>query len=195
MIRFLDFILSVMGSIVLLPVFILISAFVLYDSRGSLIFRQIRVGKDGVDFKLFKFRTMKTGSDKKGQLTVGEKDSRITRSGYLLRKYKLDELPQLLNVLKGEMSFVGPRPEVRKYVDLYDDEQKKILSVRPGITDIASIEYRNENEMLKQYKDPEKAYIEIIMPHKILLNMQYIENYNLKNYLRIILLTLQNIFK
>jgi lipopolysaccharide/colanic/teichoic acid biosynthesis glycosyltransferase len=184
-----------MGSIVLLPVFILISAFVLYDSRGSLIFRQIRVGKDGVDFKLFKFRTMKTGSDKKGQLTVGEKDSRITRSGYLLRKYKLDELPQLLNVLKGEMSFVGPRPEVRKYVDLYDDEQKKILSVRPGITDIASIEYRNENEMLKQYKDPEKAYIEIIMPHKILLNMQYIENYNLKNYLRIILLTLQNIFK
>lgn len=144
------------------------------DSRGGIFYRQLRVGKDGKDFYLFKFRSMKTGSDKAGLLTIGDRDIRITRLGYFLRKSKIDELPQLINVLLGNMSLVGPRPEVRKYVDMYTDEQKKVLSVKPGITDYASIEYSNENERLAQTGDSEQVYIREIMPAKLKLNLRYI---------------------
>jgi lipopolysaccharide/colanic/teichoic acid biosynthesis glycosyltransferase len=195
MIRFLDILFSMLGLIILSPFFLIISIFIVTDSRGSIFYRQKRVGKNGKDFILLKFRTMITDSDRKGLLTVGSNDSRITHSGSFLRKFKLDELPQLINVLKGDMSFVGPRPEVRKYVDLYNENQLGILSVRPGITDLASIQYRNENEMLAGYEDPEKAYIEIIMPHKIELNLKYINDYNLRNYFRIIMSTIINIFR
>jgi lipopolysaccharide/colanic/teichoic acid biosynthesis glycosyltransferase len=194
MIRILDILFSLIGIIALSPFFLIISFLIVIDSKGNIIYKQKRVGKNGIDFTLFKFRTMNSDSDKKGLLTVGNNDSRITRCGRFLRKFKLDELPQLINVLIGDMSFVGPRPEVRKYVNLYNANQLGILSVRPGITDLASIHYRNENEILAMYKDPEKAYIEIIMPHKIDLNMKYINSYSLGNYLKIIYLTIIKIF-
>ena len=155
---------------------------------------QQRVGKGGKDFSLWKFRTMYPESEKNGPITVGVHDSRITKPGKFLRKYKLDELPQLINVLSGEMSFVGPRPEVRKYVNLYSEEQKKVLSVKPGITDFASIEYADESELLSHSPDPLKTYVEEIMPAKIMLNMGYIEDTSLKNYFRIILLTVRKLF-
>jgi lipopolysaccharide/colanic/teichoic acid biosynthesis glycosyltransferase len=138
---------------------------------------------------------MRTGSDKKGLITVGGHDSRITRMGYFIRKYKIDELPQLWNVLKGDMSLVGPRPEVKKYVDLYTEEQRRVLSVRPGITDYASIEYVDENEILGKADDPDRVYVEEIMPAKIKLNMRYIENRNLNEYFKIIGLTFINILR
>ena len=193
MIRFFDFLFSLLGLIVLSPVFLLISLCIVSDSRGGVFYRQSRVGKDGKDFKLNKFRSMRTGADKRGLITVGEKDSRITRVGYFLRKYKLDELPQLINVLKGEMSLVGPRPEVRKYVDLYTPEQRKVLSVVPGITDYASIEYVDENRILGGATDPDKVYVEEILPDKIRYNMKYIENRSLKEYFKIIFLTFYSI--
>lgn len=195
MIRFFDFLFSLLGLIVLSPVFLLISLCIVLDSRGGVFYRQSRVGKDGKDFKLYKFRSMRTGADKRGLITVGEKDSRITRVGYFLRKYKLDELPQLINVLKGEMSLVGPRPEVRKYVDLYTPEQRKVLSVVPGITDYASIEYVDENRILGGATDPDKVYVEEILPDKIRYNMKYIENRSLKEYFKIILLTFYSIVR
>ncbi len=176
------------------PLFILIGLLIIFDSRGVVFYKQIRVGKLGKDFKLFKFRTMRPDSDKKGLLTVGAKDSRITPIGIYLRKYKLDELPQLLNVLGGSMSLVGPRPEVRKYVDLYTEEQAKVLDVKPGITDYASIEYINENEILAQSSNPEKTYIEQVMPAKLELNKIYIQNPGLMQDLKILLLTLKKIF-
>lgn len=151
---------------------------------------QTRVGKNNKDFKLYKFRSMQTGADKKGLLTVGENDSRITKVGKFIRKYKLDEFAQLLNVLKGDMSLVGPRPEVRKYVDLYKDEQLKVLSIKPGITDYASIKYKDENEILAKSENPEKTYIEEVMPHKIELNMLYIKDKTIFNYIKIIFLTI-----
>jgi len=154
---------------------------------------QSRVGKNNRDFQLFKFRTMFVGSEKKGLLTVGATDSRITPIGIYLRKHKLDELPQLLNVLFGSMSFVGPRPEVRKYVDLYNEEQKKVLLVKPGITDLASIEYFNENDLLAQSQNPEETYIKEVMPAKLSLNSQYISEQSLRTDLRIILKTLERI--
>jgi lipopolysaccharide/colanic/teichoic acid biosynthesis glycosyltransferase len=138
---------------------------------------------------------MRTGSDKKGLIPVGGHDSRITRMGYFIRKYKIDELPQLWNVLKGDMSLVGPRPEVKKYVDLYTEEQRRVLSVRPGITDYASIEYVDENEILGNAEDPDRVYVEEIMPAKIKLNMRYIENRNLNEYFKIIGLTFINILR
>ena len=195
MIRFFDFLFSLFGLIVLSPFFLLISLCIGLDSRGGVFYRQSRVGKDGKDFKLYKFRSMRTGADKRGLITVGEKDSRITRVGYFLRKYKLDELPQLINVLKGEMSLVGPRPEVRKYVDLYTPEQRKVLSVVPGITDYASIEYVDENRILGGAADPDKVYVEEILPDKIRYNMKYIENRSLKEYFKIILLTFYSIVR
>lgn len=195
MIRFFDFLFSLLGLIVLSPVFLLISLCIVSDSRGGVFYRQSRVGKDGKDFKLYKFRSMRTGADKRGLITVGEKDSRITRVGYFLRKYKLDELPQLINVLKGEMSLVGPRPEVRKYVDLYTPEQRKVLSVVPGITDYASIEYVDENRILGGAADPDKVYVEEILPDKIRYNMKYIENRSLKEYFKIIFLTFYSIVR
>ena len=193
MIRFFDFLFSLLGLIILSPLLLLISLCIVFDSRGGVFYRQIRVGKNGKDFKLYKFRSMRSGSDRRGLITVGEKDSRITRVGYFLRKYKLDELPQLINVLKGEMSLVGPRPEVRKYVDLYTPEQRKVLSVVPGITDYASIEYVDENRILGGAADPDKVYVEEILPDKIRYNMKYIENRSLKEYFKIIFLTFYSI--
>lgn len=195
MIRFLDIVFSFVGLLILCPFFLLIALWIVLDSRGGVFYCQMRVGKNGKDFKLYKFRSMRSGADKRGLITVGAKDARITRSGYFLRKYKLDELPQLINVLKGEMSLVGPRPEVRKYVDLYTPSQWKVLSVVPGITDYASIEYVDENRILGEAEDPDKAYVEIIMPDKIRYNMRYIEHKTVKEYFKIIFLTLKSIIK
>lgn len=195
MIRFFDVLFSLVGLVVLSPVFLIVSLCILLDSRGGVFYRQTRVGKEGVDFRLYKFRSMRSGSDKRGLITVGSRDARVTRVGYFLRKYKLDELPQLINVLKGEMSLVGPRPEVRKYVDMYTPEQQKVLSVVPGITDYASIEYVDENRILGEAADPDRTYVEVIMPDKIRYNMRYIENKSVKEYFKIIFLTIVSIFK
>ena len=195
MIRFFDFILSLVGLVVLAPIFIVLAIWIKTDSKGPVFYKQVRVGQNGIDFGLFKFRSMVVDADKKGLITVGGRDPRITRSGYFIRKYKLDELPQLINVLVGDMSLVGPRPEVRKYVNLYTDEQQKVLSVKPGITDYASIEYMDENEILGKSSDPEKTYIEEIMPEKIKYNMKYINNKSLFEYFKIILLTVLKIVR
>lgn len=192
--RIFDIVFSFIGIIILLPIFILISLIILFDSKGGIFYRQTRVGKNNKDFKIFKFRTMYPDSDKKGLLTVGSRDNRITKPGYFLRKYKLDELPQLFNVFIGDMSFVGPRPEVRKYVEMYNDEQKKVLSVRPGITDYASIEYRNENDILAKSKNPEQTYIKEIMPAKLELNLKYIREKSTITDLKIIFKTILKIF-
>lgn len=191
--RLFDILLSLNGIIVSSPVLLIIGISIKIDSKGSILFIQRRVGKDGKDFNLYKFRTMTVGASNKGLLTVGKNDNRITKLGYSLRKYKLDELPQLFNVIKGDMSIVGPRPEVRKYVELYNDEQKKVLSVRPGITDYASIEYINENEILGKSSNPEETYIKEVMPAKLLLNLKYINNNSLYNYFKIIFKTLLKI--
>lgn len=192
--RIFDIFFSLFGLLFLLPFFILVSFFIIIDSRGGVFYIQKRVGRNNVDFKLFKFRTMKTDSDKKGLLTVGSKDNRITKIGYYLRKYKIDELPQLINVLNGTMSFVGPRPEVRKYVELYNSDQRKILSVQPGITDYASLEYFNENDILAKADNPENTYITEIMPAKMELNKTYINNPSLATDVSIILKTIRKIF-
>ena len=194
MTRLLDIIFAMFGVIILSPFFILLSLWVKLDSKGPVLYKQKRIGRGGEEFSLLKFRSMHVDADKKGLLTVGGRDPRITRSGFILRKFKLDELPQLFNVLAGDMSLVGPRPEVKKYVDLYTEEQRKILSVRPGITDMASIEFSNENEILEQQADPEQYYIDHIMPEKISLNQQYIQAPTVGNYFRIILLTVKKIF-
>jgi lipopolysaccharide/colanic/teichoic acid biosynthesis glycosyltransferase len=193
LIRLLDILFSAIGLVLLSPLFILFYILVWMESKGGGFFVQERIGKDGKPFGLYKFRSMKTEAEAEGQITVGAHDTRITRIGYFLRKYKLDELPQLWNVLKGDMSIVGPRPEVKRYVDLYTDEQRKVLTVRPGITDHASIRYINENEILCRADDPERVYIEQIMPDKIKLNMVYIEHHTLREYLRVILLTIKSL--
>ena len=195
MIRFCDIVFSAIGLLLLSPLFLIIYILIRCESKGGGFYCQQRVGKDGRMFGLYKFRSMRTGSDKKGLITVGGHDSRITRMGYFIRKYKIDELPQLWNVLKGDMSLVGPRPEVKKYVDLYTEEQRRVLSVRPGITDYASIEYVDENEILGKADNPDRVYVEEIMPAKIKLNMRYIENRSLKEYFKIIGLTFINIFR
>ena len=195
LIRLLDIVLSLLGLLFLLPIFVILAVWIKFDSQGSIFFRQIRVGKDGRDFRIYKFRTMIVNAEKMGIITIAERDPRITNSGYFLRKYKLDELPQLINVLKGEMSFVGPRPEVRKYVEMYNQEQLKILTVKPGITDYASIEYINEDEILGKSFNPEKTYIEEIMPQKIKYNMKYINNKTVIEYFKIIFLTIIKIIK
>ena len=195
MIRFFDFILGLVGLVVLAPIFIMLAIWIKIDSKGPVFYKQVRVGQNGINFGLFKFRSMVVDADKKGLITVGGRDPRITRSGYFIRKYKLDELPQLINVLVGDMSLVGPRPEVRKYVNLYTDEQQKVLSVKPGITDYASIEYMDENEKLWKSSDPEKTYIEDIMHEKIKYNMKYINNKNLFEYFKIIFLTVLKIVR
>jgi len=195
MIRFFDVLFSFVGLILLSPVFLLIALIIRLSSRGPVFYRQERIGLHGKPFRLYKFRSMYTDADKRGlPITVGARDPRITGAGYFLRKYKLDELPQLLNVLKGEMSLVGPRPEVKKYVDLYTDAQRKVLDVRPGITDLASISFRDENALLQQYPDPEKAYIEIVMPEKIRLNMAFINAPTPGAYFKIIFRTIKSIF-
>jgi lipopolysaccharide/colanic/teichoic acid biosynthesis glycosyltransferase len=174
--RLFDIFCSIIGIIILSPLFLIIWVVVKLESRGPAFFLQTRVGKNNLDFKLYKFRTMYLNSEARGQLTVGMRDSRITKVGYTLRKYKLDELPQLFNVLIGDMSLVGPRPEVRKYVSFYSDDQMKVLSVRPGITDVASIKFINENELLASSENPEDYYINHIMPQKLALNLEYINS-------------------
>ena len=192
--RIFDIIFSLLGLVVLLPLFLVIAFLIVLDSKGGVFFLQERVGRYGRPFKIFKFRTMYKDAEKKGQLTVGSRDPRITKVGYWLRKTKMDELPQLINVLKGDMSFVGPRPEVKKYVDLYNEEQKQVLNVRPGITDFASIVFRNENDLLADSNDPEKLYVEKIMPAKLKLNMKYIKERSLLLDVKIIIKTVFNIF-
>jgi len=194
MLRFFDLLFSIIGLILLLPFFCVIAIIIALDSRGGIFYFQSRVGKNGKDFNLMKFRTMVIGAEKSGGITIGTRDSRITKTGYFLRRYKLDELPQLINVIKGDMSLVGPRPEIRKYVDLYTAEQKIVLSVKPGITDYASIGYIDENEILGKSSDPEKSYIEEIMHAKILLNRKYIDNRGLKEYFKILFKTCGKLF-
>lgn len=191
--RLFDILCSLIGIIILLPFYLLIAIAVAVDSPGGVFYFQTRVGKGGKDFKLFKFRTMVTGADRKGLITVGSRDSRVTRVGYYLRKYKLDELPQLFNVLLGDMSLVGPRPEVRKYVDMYTPEQMMVLSVRPGITDYASIEFSNENEILAAAADPDAEYIHKIMPAKLELNLRYIREQGVLTDIKLILRTIGKI--
>lgn len=169
---------SGLGLLVLSPLFLLLALWIKLDSEGPVFYRQVRVGRNNKDFKLFKFRSMRVGSDKKGLITVGGHDPRITRSGYFIRKYKLDELPQLINVFIGDMSLVGPRPEVRKYVDMYTSEQVHVLDVRPGITDMASIRYRNENELLEMAEDPDEYYVRVIMPDKLRINLEYVNSHS-----------------
>ena len=192
--RLFDFVVSAFGLLILLPFFIVLAILIVLDSRGGIFYKQKRVGKDNRDFFLYKFRSMHTDADKKGLLTVGGRDPRITRIGYFIRKFKIDELSQLINVLKGDMSLVGPRPEVRKYVNLYTPEQLKVLHVKPGITDPASIAYFDENELLAKAKDPEKTYIEEIMPAKLKLNLEYIDRASLYYDLKIIIKTIGKIF-
>ncbi|MFH1159359.1 MAG: sugar transferase [bacterium] len=194
MIRIFDVLFSCAGLLILSPIFLILMLIIPLDSMGPVFFLQIRVGENGMDFLLIKFRTMVTGAEQEGGLTVGAQDSRITKVGYFLRKYKLDELPQLINVLKGDMSLVGPRPELRKYVELYSDEQKKVLTVRPGITDWASIEYINENEILGKSSDPEKTYIEEVLPAKIELNMRFINRPTLSHYFLILGKTIKQLW-
>jgi lipopolysaccharide/colanic/teichoic acid biosynthesis glycosyltransferase len=191
--RLFDIILSGLGLAFLLPFFLIISICIVIDSKGGAFFLQTRVGKKAKPFKLFKFRTMSLESDAYGLITIGSRDPRVTKVGYFLRKYKIDELPQLLNVFLGSMSLVGPRPEVAKYVNMYSEEQKKVLSVKPGITDYASLDYFSENELLAKSNDPDKTYIEEILPSKLKLNLKYIREAGFMTDLRVILKTLQKI--
>lgn len=192
--RLFDIVSSGIGLLCLAPVFVVMAIWIKLDSRGPVFYRQTRVGRYGRDFRIFKFRSMRVGSDKGCQITVGERDPRITRFGYFIRRYKIDELPQLINVFLGDMSIVGPRPEVRKYVDLYSEEQRKVFQVRPGITDLASIKYRNENELLSQVDDPDTYYIDVIMPDKLTINLEYIRHQSFMGDIKIIFNTLFKIF-
>ncbi len=195
MIRLCDIVFSLFGLLFLSPLFLIVALWIVIDDPGPVFYRQQRVGKDGKDFGLLKFRSMRIGADQMSLITIGDRDPRVTRAGYYLRKLKIDELPQLWNVLVGDMSLVGPRPEVRRYVDLYTPEQRQVLSVRPGITDYASIEYIDENRLLAASKDPDRTYIEQIMPAKIALNMRYINHRTIGEYMRIILLTITKIIR
>ena len=174
--RLFDIVASGCGLLVLSPVFLVVAIWIKLDSHGPVFYRQVRVGYKNKDFQIFKFRSMRIGSDKGSLVTIGGRDPRITRSGYFIRKYKLDELPQLINVFVGDMSLVGPRPEVRHYVDFWTSEQMHVLDVRPGITDPASIKFRNENELMGKSEDPEDDYINVIMQEKIKLYLEYVEN-------------------
>ena len=195
MIRFFDTLFSIIGLVLLSPLFTVLYFLIRIESQGGGFYSQERIGKNGKPFKLFKFRSMRIGSDKKGLITIGEKDNRITKTGFILRKYKLDELPQIWNVFIGDMSLVGPRPEVKKYTDLYTEEQKQVLQVRPGITDWASIKYVDENKILGEAKDPDEAYVNLIMPNKIKLNMVYIQHQTLGEYFKIIFTTFKEIVR
>ena len=176
--RIFDIVTSGFGLIVLSPLFLFLSIWIKLNSKGPVFYRQVRVGKDNKDFRIFKFRSMRVGSDKGSLVTIGGRDPRITRSGYFIRKFKLDEFPQLINVFVGDMSLVGPRPEVRHYVDYWTEEQMHVLDVRPGITDPASIKFRNENELMEQAEDPEDYYINVIMQEKLKLYLEYVQNHS-----------------
>lgn len=193
--RIFDITSSLVALTIGFPFFIIISVLIALDGKGGIFFTQQRVGKDNQDFRLFKFRTMRPDSEKSGQITVGGRDPRITKIGYILRKFKLDELPQLINIMIGDMSIIGPRPEVRKYVELYSKEQLRVLSLRPGLSDYASIEYINENELLGKSANPEKTYIEEIMPAKLQLNLKYIEQQSFGTDIQLIIKTIGKILK
>ncbi|NNE55872.1 MAG: sugar transferase [Flavobacteriales bacterium] len=193
--RLFDIIAALLGLVLLSPFLIILSAFVALSGKGGVFFIQQRVGLDGKLFGLYKFRSMHPGSEAKGQLTVGERDPRVTKIGLFLRKYKLDELPQLINVLKGEMSVVGPRPEVPRYVELYSEEQMRVLTVRPGLTDYASLTYFDEDKLLGEAENSEEVYIQEIMPQKLNLNLQYIDERNFVKDLKLIFLTLIKILR
>ena len=188
--RLFDILASGFGLLVLSPLFLILAVWIPLDSQGPVFYRQTRVGRGGRDFRIFKFRTMRVGADKGSLVTIGGRDPRVTRVGAFLRRLKLDELPQLLNVLIGDMSLVGPRPEVRKYVDLYTPEQLHVLDVRPGMTDAASIKYRNESELLGQVEDPEDYYIHVVMPDKLAINLDYVRNHSFWGDIRLIFKTI-----
>ena len=175
--RLFDILASGLGLLVLNPLFLILAIWIKLDSKGPVFYRQVRVGKDNKDFRIFKFRSMRVGSDKGSLVTIGGRDPRITRSGYIIRKLKLDELPQLINVFVGDMSLVGPRPEVRHYVNYWTPEQMHVLDVRPGITDPASIKFRNENELMEKAENPEEYYINVIMQEKLKLYLEYVKNH------------------
>ena len=193
--RLFDILLSGIGLLIISPVFLIVAIWIKLDSPGPIFYRQVRVGRYNKDFRIFKFRSMRIGSDKGSLVTIGGRDSRITRSGYFIRKFKIDELPQLINVLVGDMSLVGPRPEVRHYVNYWTEEQMHVLDVRPGITDPASIKFRNENELLAQAEDPEKYYIEVIMQEKIKLYLDYVKKNSLCYDIKLIFQTFWVIIK
>lgn len=184
---------SGLGLLCLSPLFAVLAIWIKVDSPGPVFYRQVRVGRGNKDFRIFKFRSMRPDSDKGRLITVGGHDPRVTRSGYYIRKYKLDELPQLINVLIGDMSLVGPRPEVRRYVDLYTPQQMRVLDVRPGITSLASIRYRNENEILAASDDPDRAYIEKVMPDKLAIDLEYVSDASLLNDIKLIFSTFREI--
>ena len=192
--RIFDVIASGLGLIVLSPLFLILAIWIKLDSKGPVFYRQTRVGRFGRNFRIFKFRSMRVGSDKGILLTVGGHDPRITRSGAFVRKFKIDELPQLINVFVGDMSFVGPRPEVPYYVEMYTEEQKGVLSVRPGITDLASIKYRDENEILGRVADPEAYYVSTLMPDKLNINLEYVKKHSFIGDIKIIFMTIFEIF-
>ena len=187
--RLFDIIASGCGLLVVSPILLVVAIWIKLDSRGPVFYRQVRVGYKNKDFQIFKFRSMRIGSDKGSLVTIGGRDPRITRSGYFIRKYKLDELPQLINVFVGDMSLVGARPEVRHYVDYWTPEHMHVLDVRPGITDPASIKFRNENELMGQAENPEDYYINVIMQEKIKLYLEYVENASLMYDLKLIFKT------
>ena len=187
--RAFDIVASGLGLIVLSPIFLILAIWIKLDSPGPVFYRQVRVGRNNKDFRIFKFRSMRVGSDKGSLVTIGGRDPRITRSGYYIRKFKLDELPQLINVFIGDMSLVGPRPEVRHYVDYWTPEQMHVLDVCPGITDPASIKFRNENELMEKAEDPEKYYIEVIMQEKIKLYLDYVANHSFWGDIKLIFKT------
>lgn len=192
--RLFDILFSGFVLICFLPIGGILAILILLGSKGGVFFKQERIGQNGIPFHLLKFRSMVTDSESKGKITVGTRDPRITKVGYYIRRYKLDEFPQFINVLKGEMSIVGPRPEVKEYVDLYTDEQRKILSVKPGITDYASLAYFHENELLAKSDNPQETYINEVMPEKIKLNEKYLSNPTLSEDLIIIRKTVLKMF-
>lgn len=187
--RIFDIVASGLGLIVLSPLFLILAIWIKLDSHGPVFYRQVRVGRYNKDFRIFKFRSMRVGADKGSLVTIGGRDPRVTRSGYYIRKFKLDEFPQLINVFLGQMSIVGPRPEVRHYVDYWTPEQMHVLDVRPGITDPASIKFRNENELMEQAENPEQYYIEVIMQEKIKLYLEYVQNHSFWGDIRLIFKT------
>lgn len=193
--RIFDIIASGFGLLLLSPLFVIIAIWIMLDSKGPVFYRQVRVGRHNKDFKIFKFRSMCQDADKGSLVTIGGRDPRITRSGYFIRKYKIDELPQLINVLLGDMSLVGPRPEVRHYVNYWTKEQMRVLDVRPGITDPASIRFRNENELLQKADNPEEYYINVIMQEKIKLYLEYVANASFLYDIKLIFETFKVVIK
>lgn len=189
--RLFDIVASAVGLLILSPLFVVVAIWIKLDSKGPVFYRQVRVGRYGKDFLIFKFRSMRVGADSGSLVTIGGRDPRVTKCGYFIRKYKIDELPQLINVLVGDMSFVGPRPEVRHYVNYWTPEQMRVLEVRPGITDPASIKFRNENDLMANADDPEDYYIHTIMQEKLKLYLEYVDNASFWYDMRLIFRTLK----